>query len=59
MSGTILVEELQAGGANNNIEVVFKNCAPFTDYKCEINIAQLDDVKDIDVVIPMYDLIEY
>ena len=31
MSGTITVTALAAGGGNNNIQVVFKNCAPFTD----------------------------
>ena len=31
LSGTITVTELAAGGGNNNIQVVFKNCAPFTD----------------------------
>ena len=28
LSRTITVAELQAGGGNNNIEVVIKNCAP-------------------------------
>ena len=31
MSGTITVTALAVGGANNNIPVVLKNCAPFTD----------------------------
>ena len=31
LSGTITVTELAAGGGNNNIQVVFKNCVPFTD----------------------------
>ena len=39
------------------IKVVFKNCAPFTNYISEIKIAQIDNAKEIDVVIPMYDLI--
>ena len=30
VSGTITVVALAAGGGNNNIQVVFKNCAPFT-----------------------------
>ena len=39
-------------------EVIFKNCAPFTYYKSEINNTQVDHAKDIDFVIPMYNLIE-
>ena len=30
VSGTITVAVLAAGGGNSNIQVVFKNCAPFT-----------------------------
>ena len=44
---------------NNDKELVFKNCAPFTDCISEINSAQIDNAKDIDVVMPMYNLIEY
>ena len=43
---------------NDDKEVVFKNCAPFTDCISEINNTQIDNAKDIDVVMPMYDLIE-
>ena len=31
VSGTITVTALPTGGVNNGIEVLFKNCAPFTD----------------------------
>ena len=58
-SGIITVAALEAGGGNNNIEVVFKNCAPFTNCMSEINNTQIDNAKDIDVVMPMYNLIEY
>ena len=58
-SGIITVAALEAGGGNNNIEVVFKNCAPFTNCMSEINNTQTDNAKDIDVVMPMYNLIEY
>ena len=40
-------------------EVVFKNCAPFTNCISEINNTQVDNAKDIDIVMPMYNLIEY
>ena len=40
-------------------KVVFKTCAPFTDCINEINNTQVDNAKEIDVVMPMYNLIEY
>ena len=39
--------------------VAFKNCAPFTNGISEINNTQIDNAKDTDIVIPMYNLIEY
>ena len=39
--------------------VVFKNCAPFINCISEINNTQIDNGKDIDIVMPMYNLIEY
>ena len=44
---------------NNHKELVFKNCAPFTDCISEINNTQIDNAKDIDLVMLMYNLIEY
>ena len=38
---------------------IFKNCAPFINCKSEINNTEIDNAKDIDIVIQMYDLIEY
>ena len=35
------------------------NCAPFTNCIGEINNTQINDAKDIDVVMPMYNLIEH
>ena len=42
-----------------NKTVIFKNCQPFPNCISEINNTQLDGVHDIDVVYPMYNLIEY
>ena len=39
--------------------VAFKNCAPFINCITEINNTQIDNAKDIDFVMPMYNLIEY
>ena len=62
VKGTITVPNTAAAGAavnNTNKKVIFKNCAPFTDCITEINNAQVDDAQKIDVVMPMYNLIEY
>ena len=39
--------------------VPFKNCAPFTKCKSRINNTDTDTGEGIDIVIPMYNLIEY
>ena len=60
--GTITVNNTAAADtdANNiNKKVIFKNRAPFTNCISEINNTQVDNVKDIDIVMPMYNLIEY
>ena len=38
--------------------VAFKNCAPCTNCISEINNTQIDNAKDINIVMPMYNLIE-
>ena len=38
---------------------MFKNYAPFTNCISKINNTQVDNAKDIDIVMPMYNLIEY
>ena len=43
----------------SNKGVIFKNCAPFINCKSEINNTEIDNAKDIDIVMPMYNLIEY
>ena len=39
--------------------VIFKNCAPFTKCISRINNTDIDNAQDIDIVMPMYNLIEY
>ena len=39
--------------------VIFKNCAPFVSCINRINNTEIDNAKDIDIVMPMYNLIEY
>ena len=50
-----------AGAAANNTDkkVIFKNCAPFTNCISKINNTQIDNAEYIDIVMPMYNLIEY
>ena len=62
MSGTTSVTNTAAQGAdasNNNILAVFENCVTFTDCISKINNTQINNAKYIDVVMSMYDLIEY
>ena len=62
VKGTISVNNTAAAGAaanNTNKKVIFKNYAPFTNCINEINNTQIDNAKDIDIVMPMYNLIEY
>ena len=61
VKGNIIVNNSAAQGAaanNTNKKVIFKHCAPFTNCISEINM-QIDNAKDIDIVMPMYNLIEY
>ena len=44
---------------NGAAGVTFKNCAPFTNCISEINNTQVDNAKDIDIVMPTYNLTEY
>ena len=44
---------------NTNKRVIFKNYAPFTICISEINNTQVNNTKDLDIVMQMYDLIEY
>ena len=62
VKGTITVNNTAAADAdanNTNKKVIFKNCSPFTICISEINNTQLDNAKDIDIVMPMYNLIAY
>ena len=61
VKGAITVNNTAAQGAANNTnkKVIFTNCAPFTNCISEINNTQIDNAKDIDIVMPMYNLTEY
>ena len=62
VKGTITINNTAAVDAdanNTDKKLIFNNCAPFTNCISEISNTQVDNVKDIDIVMPMYNLIEY
>ena len=50
---------IRAGNANNNTKLALKNCAPFTKCNLEINDEHVDTAENLDIVMPMSNLIEY
>ena len=59
---TITFRETAAVSESNDIideKVMFENCAPLNNCISRIKNTQEDDVRDIDVVIPMHNLIQY
>ena len=51
--------DVAARQADERDKGVAFNCAPFTTCISEINNTQVDNAKDIDIIMPMYNLIEY
>ena len=45
--------------AKRNKVVAFKNNAPFINCISKINSVQIDNAKDLDVIMPIYNLLEY
>ena len=52
-------EATDVNANNTGKKVIFKSCAPFTNFISHINNIQVDKAKDIDGVMPMYNLIEH
>ena len=50
---------IRAANANNATRLALKNCAPFTKCNLEINDEHVDTAENLDIVMPMYNLIEY
>ena len=63
VSGTITitgaVEDDAKRAEKRNKEVIFKNCAPFTNCISNINNTQIDNAENTDIVMLMYNLIEH
>ena len=56
----ILVDgTIRGTGGNNNTRLALKNCAPFTKYNLEFNDEHVDTAENLDIVMPMYNLIEH
>ena len=56
----ILVNGTIRGTAgDNNTRLALKNCAPFIKCNLEINDEHIDTAENLDIVIAMYNLIEY
>ena len=56
----ILVDgTIRAAAGYANTRLVLKNCAPFTKCNLEVNDEHVDTAENLDIVMPMYNLIEY
>ena len=50
---------IRAAAADGNTRLALKNCAPFTKCNLEINDEHVDTAENLDIVMPMYNLMEY
>ena len=50
---------IRAAAADPNTRLALKNCAPFTKCNLEINDEHVDTAENLDIAMPMYNLIEY
>ena len=50
---------IRATNALNATRLALKNCAPFIKCNLEINDEHIDTAENLDIVMPMYNLIEY
>ena len=59
IGNTSVNNDAGAGAAANNInkKVIFKNCTPFTNCISKISNTQIDNAENIDIVMPIYNLV--
>ena len=55
----LLTGDITATDGSENTRVAFKNCAPFTKCVARINDEHVDSANNLDIIMPMYNLIEY
>ena len=51
--------DIKLVGVTANTNVAFKNCAPFTRCVTHINDQHVETAENFDIIMPMYNLIEY
>ena len=64
VNGTITITGVGNDGAMRQADerdkgATFKNCAPFTKWISRINNTDIDTTRDFDIVMQIYNLIEY
>ena len=55
----LVTGNITATGGDANTRVAFKNCAPFTKCITHINDEHVDNADNLDIIMPMYNVIEY
>ena len=58
--GYVLVTgDIAVAGGDQNNPIAFKNCAPFTRCITHINDEHVKTAENLDIIMPMYNLLEY
>ena len=55
----LVVGDIKVVGVAANTNVAFKNCAPFTRCVTHVNDEHVETAENLDIIMPMYNLIEY
>ena len=55
----LVAGKITVTGGDNNTKVAFKNCAPYNKCRAEINETFVDEADIINILMPMYNLLEY
>ena len=55
----LVTGDITTANGDANTKVAFKNCAPFTKCVTHINDEHVDNADNLDIAMPMYNLIEY
>ena len=55
----LVTENMKVAALDTDNNFAFKNCAPFTWCVTHINDEHIDNAENLDIIMPMYNLIEY
>ena len=55
----LVTEDIKVAVVGADTNIAFKNCAPFTRCVTHINDEHIDTAENLDIIMPMYSLIEY